>query len=116
MIYLAIPYTFNPELSFKIANRAAADLMTEGEVVYSPISMGHVVADYLDDDLRLDHEFWMKQCLPMLEKCDELRIVKIDATDRYWMALVEESKGCVAEIEKAKELGIPITYTKPYYE
>jgi nucleoside 2-deoxyribosyltransferase len=76
-IYLAIPYTFNPELSFKIANRLSAELMSKGHVVFSPISHSHPIADFLPDELRTNSKWWMTQDLPFVEWADEVHAVCI---------------------------------------
>lgn len=101
-IYLAIPYTFNPSLSHKIANDVAAGLMAGGNVVFSPISHSHVIADHLPDYLRTDSDWWMTQDLPFVEWADALVMVCIgEDGDR----LLAESKGVQMEYARAKELG-----------
>lgn len=104
-IYLAIPYSFNPAFAFKIANKVAAKLMSEGHTVFSPISHSHNIADYLPDRLRTDSKWWMKQDLPMIDWCDELHVVCIG---EYGAELIAESKGVTEEIEYARELKKPI--------
>jgi hypothetical protein len=106
--YLAIPYTWNAKRSFLIANKVAAKLMSEGKVVISPISHGHVIADHLEES-RYNNDFWLKQDLTLLGLCDELIIILIgkDGID-----LVSQSKGCTAELEYAKKFHIPIHYYK----
>jgi len=56
MIYLACPYSHPDsnvrEYRFKMANRAAAKLMRDGHIVYSPISHTHPIA--MEGDLPLD--------------------------------------------------------------
>lgn len=107
LAYLAIPYTWNAELSFKIANEVAADLMSKGYTVFSPISHSHVVADYLPDKLRFDQEFWMKQDIPILEKCDIMILIFIGENG---LLLIKNSKGCQSEIKIASENNIPIEH------
>lgn len=106
MIYLAIPYTWNPDLSFEIANKVAAKLMSEGEVVFSPISHSHSIADHLKPELRTDQDFWMHQDLPFVKMCDELKIIVFN----HCWNLINESKGVQREIQEAIENDIPITY------
>lgn len=103
-VYLAIPYSFNPELSYKIANKVAAGLMAEGYVVFSPISHSHPIAAHLAPELRTDHEFWMKQDLPMLEWADELHVIELGGK------LTEQSRGVNEEMHTAFKLGKPIKY------
>ena len=99
-IYLCIPYSFNPELSFKIANEVAAKLMSEGYLVFSPISHTHKIADHLPEIVRTDSEFWMQHDLPFVEWCDEICVVVIG---EFGMDLIHESKGCTIEIAHAKK-------------
>lgn len=106
MTYLAIPYTWNPDKAFEIANKVAAQLMSEGVVVFSPISHSHNIADHLSPELRIDQEFWMYQDLPFIRKCDQVMIVRISGDDN----LIAESKGVQREIQEAKEWVVPITY------
>lgn len=108
-IYLAIPYSFNPIISFEIANMVAAKLMSENNLVFSPISHTHHVADYLDEKLRTDSLFWMIHDLPFVEWADELHVVVIKGeVDGY--ELIAQSKGVQMEIEHAKKFNKPIKY------
>lgn len=110
-IYLAIPYTFNSELSFEIANRVSAVLMDKDTVVFSPISHSHPIADYMDEGLRYSQEFWMNQDLTLLSLAKEMCLVVIGKNGEK---LIEESKGCQSEIKFAQENNIPIK--RIYYE
>jgi nucleoside 2-deoxyribosyltransferase len=106
-IYLAIPYTFGPEQSFRIANEVAADLMIEGHVVFSPISHSHPVADFLPPSLRTDSDWWMTQDLPFVEWADEVHVVVIGA---HGAELIQNSRGVQMEVKKAGELGKPVKH------
>jgi hypothetical protein len=53
-------------------------------------------------DCPQDMEFWMKQCLSILQYAKELVVFKMDGWD--------ESLGIKREIEFAKDLNIPIRY------
>jgi len=102
-IYLASPYS-SPNSTARnsrveIASIIAARLMEQGYVVFSPITHGHAVADHLHNKNAHSHEFWMAQCLPMLEACDWLIVLPMDG----W----RESRGIAAEMEFAKTKGIP---------
>jgi nucleoside 2-deoxyribosyltransferase len=110
-IYLAIPYTFNPELSIGIANKIAASLMSFGHVVFSPISHSHNIADHLPESLRTDSHWWMKQDLPFVEWAEELHVVCIgEMGDK----LIEDSKGVQMELAYARQLGKPVTIIDYY--
>ena len=103
IIYLAAPYSDpSPEVRsarVELASRAAAYLMEQGFVVFSPITHGHYVADHLPDACRLDHEFWMKQCLPFLDRSHGLIVLPLPG----W----ESSRGVQAERRRAEDLNIP---------
>ena len=101
-IYLAIPYSWDPEAAFEIANSVTATLMEEGNVVFSPISHSHPIADYMGNDVRFDHDFWMAQDLPLVEWADEVHVVSIGDDG---MELIENSRGVQQEIAHAKMLG-----------
>lgn len=112
IIYLAIPYTFNPEISFKIANEVAADLMKDGYIVFSPISHSHPISINLDEKLRCDHDFWMKQDLPILKLCSKVIMIVPNGVQK----LIQQSRGCVMEIQTATHYNIPIEYLNCYYK
>ncbi len=101
-IYLAIPYSYNPEQSFKIANRVTARLMNEGHVVFSPITQGHTIAQYLPYAIKKDSDWWMKQDLPHLEWADELHVISIG---KDGCNLIANSEGCQHELNHANKLG-----------
>jgi nucleoside 2-deoxyribosyltransferase len=102
-IYLSAPYTIHPKACFMLANRKAAELMMEGNIVFSPISHSHPIA--IQENMSNAHEFWMQQDLPFIEFCDELYVLQLE----HW----ETSKGVQKEIEYATELGKPIKYILP---
>ncbi|NMC48201.1 MAG: DUF1937 family protein [Desulfovibrio sp.] len=102
-IYLACPYTgtFQQRSSRVVAaNTCAAALMRNGNVVFSPITHGHSIAEQCG--LPHDWEWWMAQCIPFLEWADVMVVVTADG----W----KESRGVRAEIELAKEMGKPVEY------
>lgn len=104
-VYLASPYTHaNPavmELRVKQAAAAAAKLMTEGYIIFSPVVHSHYVAKFGNLDA-VDLEFWMKQDMPLLATMQELFVLELSG----WQG----SKGVQREIRLAKEHGMPITY------
>jgi nucleoside 2-deoxyribosyltransferase len=105
MLYLACPYSHsNPlirEERFQIANRATAKLMQSGIVVFSPLSHSVTISESFDDKVRLSHEFWMSQDLPILRRCDEMLVLRLAG----W----HESHGVKAELFEAMMNDIPIT-------
>lgn len=98
-IYLACPYTHPDEVArntrVEFASIIAAKLMCEGHVVFSPITHGHHIADHLPPAKLHSHEFWMTQCLPMLEDCDWMMVVPLHG----W----RESRGVAEELGFALE-------------
>lgn len=105
IIYLACPYT-SPDEAVRnerqaLATKMAAYLMQQGNVVFSPITHGHAVAAHLPAELTNDGEFWMAQCLPVLERCSVLVILPLPG----W----EKSIGIAKEVRFALERGMDIT-------
>lgn len=105
--YLAIPYSFNPFLSCKIADEVADKLMQEGHIVFSPISHSHGIANYLPALVRTDSDWWMTQDLPFVEWCDEVHVVVIGEKG---LELIIASKGVQAELAHAAKFGKTIKY------
>lgn len=109
-IYLACPYS-SPDPEVRLARRTfatkvAAFLMEEHqEVVFSPITHGHEIAEHLPAHLLLDHEFWMKQSLPYIRVCRAVVVLGIPGWD--------ESAGVRKELELAKVLKVHISIIVP---
>lgn len=99
-IYLAIPYTQFPEVSYKIANEMAAALMRDGHNVFSPISHSHSVNQYMPHEYRFDFDFWMGQDLPFVDWADEVWVVNIGD--------INKSRGVMEEIRYAKSINKPV--------
>jgi len=104
--YLAVPYSHpdpkTREYRFEMANKIAAKLMSEGRMIYSPISHCHPIAQY---GLPKDWEYWKKYDLLFLKMAKRLILVTLDG----W----RESKGIVKEMEIADFLNIPIAFFDP---
>ena len=99
-IYLAIPYSRYEEKSFQLANEVAADLIREGNIVFSPISMSHPIA--VIGGLDGSWEMWKKIDLEFIRWCDEIVLVNFDED------AVKNSTGVQGELEYAREIGKPI--------
>jgi len=95
-VYLAIPYSGMEEESFKIANKVAGQLMIDGYIVFSPISQCHLIAK--ECNLPTTWEFWNKYDEDFIKWCDILMVICIG---EYGSKLIENSKGCQAEIKIA---------------
>lgn len=106
-IYLASPYS-DPDPSVRdsrvlAADMAAASLMEQGHIVFSPLSHSHPISRFCKVD-PTDHDFWLRQDLAWLRHCDELWVLTLDG----WKG----SKGIKTEIEEAIRMGIPARYFK----
>lgn len=107
IIYLASPYSHPSaavrEQRFQDACRAAAHLMRQGHIVYSPIAHTHPIATLCD--LPKGWEYWRKVDEAFLERCDALYVLHLDG----W----RESVGVRAEIVIANRLHKPIRHVEP---
>ena len=74
--------------------------MARGEVVFSPISHTHPIAEQCE--LPKGWEYWNKYDRAMLSQCVKVYVLTIDG----WM----ESVGVAAELKIANELGLPVEY------
>lgn len=106
-IYLAAPYS-HPiaairELRYAQINEFAARLMQAGHAVFSPISQSHTIARYMEDSYTLNHEFWMRMDLPVLERAERMIVLMLDG----W----QKSRGVMAEIAHAKLYNVPTMMT-----
>lgn len=103
LIYIGCPYQHDDiavmEQRFQKVSKKAAELMSAGKQIFSPISMCHPMAQY---GLPRGWEFWAEFDKQFLEMCSELYVLKLDG----W----EKSTGLRAEIKIAIELGIKIVY------
>jgi hypothetical protein len=109
LVYLAIPYRWDPEKSFEIANRVAAIMMQHQDVnVFSPISHSHPIALKMVGNMDLDGEFWIKRDEQILKKCDRVIFVRIN--DEFGDRLIAESEGCQEEMHIARENNIEIEF------
>lgn len=109
-IYLACPYSHDDpkvrEERFKMVNCMAGILMQEGNVVFSPISHTHPIAEARC--LPKGWEFWRGQDLPFIEWCDELHVLMLEG----WT----ESVGVQAEINMAENTGKFVAFIIPAYQ
>jgi len=105
--YLACPYSDpDPRTSlarFEAANHLAAYLMSEGELIYSPISHSHPIA--MAGDLPTGWSFWEQYDRAMIAACSRMIV--------YCLPGWAISEGVGAEIEIARELGLPVEFYGP---
>ena len=106
MIYLASPYSdADPAVEqarFDAVCRAAAALMRQGLLVFSPIAHSHPIARF---GLPRDWAFWQRYDIAFLAQCDELWVLMLAG----W----ESSVGVRAEIDIAREMGKPVRLVDP---
>lgn len=102
--YLAGPYTSTyihiRDRRYHQISFVAAQLMKRGEVVYSPITACHHLAN--DHNLPIDAKYWLRHDLAFLSRCDKMYVLQLDG----W----KESVGVQNEIAFAAEHNIPIEY------
>ena len=103
MIYLASPYSHPDaqvrEARFEAACRVAAELVSAGHVVFSPIVHGHPLVRF---GLPTDWGFWQRHDREHLGQCKLLLVLAIDG----WL----QSVGVQAEVAIARALGLPVVY------
>ena len=106
MIYLASPYTHADPLvrqrRFESACRAAAELIRQGRIIFSPIAHSHAICAF---GVPLDWRFWERHDLKYLAACDEMVVLMLDG----W----QQSVGVQAEIAAARALGKPVSFLEP---
>jgi len=107
MIYLACPYNHEARhirlYRFSEVNRVAAELMYLGEIVFSPISHSHPIAEA--GGLPLDFDYWKTFDEWFISRCDKVVVLKLPG----W----KESVGVKAEVLMAIRLGKDVEYMKP---
>jgi hypothetical protein len=106
MIYLAAPYshpdpTVREERYQKVCE-VTAILIRAGFPVFSPITHSHPLVAY---GLPTDWRFWSRLDEIYLKRCTMLLVLTFEGWD--------ESEGVKAEIEMAKQLGIPLCHMAP---
>lgn len=104
-IYLSIPYTYNPEESFQVAQKVVAKLMQEGHIVFCGIIQGHFTKNYLPVELQESTKFWLEQSYPFIDWSESVYLVSIG---KKGQELIASSKGVQGEIQYAQQTGKPI--------
>jgi hypothetical protein len=107
LFYLATPYSKFPRgihVAFCEASKLAADLMSMGIDVYSPIAHTHPMAMY-GHISPLNHSVWLKFDEKMMARCDALIVAKMETWDKSYGIAHE-----ITVFEKARK---PIFYLDP---
>mgnify|MGYP006921349004 CR=1 FL=1 len=106
-VYLGCPYSDNDphveEQRFIAVSKAAAYLMRQGHLVYSPISHCHPMK--VHGGLPGGWQFWRRMDSAYMRHCTLLIVLLLDG----W----EKSEGVKSEITMAKELGIGVLFMDP---
>ncbi len=80
IIYLASPYSHPEkhvrELRYHQVTEYAAKQIALGNIVFSPITYGHILSEY--EDMPTNWKFWSDFCFSFLSKCSEMHVLKID--------------------------------------
>ena len=87
IVYLACPYTDSDpkvrERRFQCASLAAAHLVEQNLIVYSPITMTHPIDQILAaEEQTLGSEFWVNFDEAFMAVCSRMIILKVDGWDR----------------------------------
>jgi hypothetical protein len=90
MVYLAMPYTVNPELSYVMAREIVESCVKDGVMVYAPTLYGHTAAK--DGSW----EYWMTHGLRLMSGCNSVVFVN-SAELGDW----RDSEGCTRELHHA---------------
>lgn len=110
IIYVACPYT-DPdrmvrERRFQIATEAAAALIKEGHIVFSPITMTHPIDVVLAGGMgTLGSDYWVAFDEAFMDMCAEMVVLQVDGWDR--------SSGIRREIEYFDRQNKPVRYIVP---
>ena len=105
VIYIASPYSHTDpwvrEERYKQTLDYVAKCALKNECVFSPIVHTHD----LGKKLKMPHDFWMALDLPVLRRCDKVRVLCLEG----W----QYSKGVAEEIKEAQAYGIPVEHINP---
>jgi Domain of unknown function (DUF1937) len=107
IIYLACPYTHPDRIvrenRFKLATIAAADLIRQGYIVYSAITMTHPLDVVLAGNTNtLGSDYWVQFDEAFMAVCTEMVVLQIEG----W----EQSRGIRREIDYFQSRGKPIRF------
>lgn len=110
IIYLACPYTDpSPTVRrarFETATRVAARLVSEGNIVFSPITMTHPIDVQLAGRYdTLGSEFWVRFDEAFMDFCSELAILRVPGWDK--------SPGVARERRFFEERGRKVWFVDP---
>lgn len=107
IIYLACPYSHPDhivrEKRFRLATDAAAKLIEQGHIIYSPITMTHPIDVVLAEDTQtLGSDYWVQFDEAFMAVCAEIVVLQVEGWD--------QSRGIQREIEYFQMQGRPVTF------
>ena len=105
-IYIACPYTGTDreqEYRFNIVTKYAGDLITQGNIAFSPITHCHPIAKVAG--LPGDFEFWREFNAEFIRWCEEAHILCLEGWQR--------SVGIQGELMVMEQLMRPFLYVNP---
>ena len=109
-IYLATAYTGHEEKAFAMANRIAAELIKEGNYVFSPISMSHPIAE--TGLLKGSWDEWKELDMEFIRWCDEVAVINFGDEEIGPDHEISKSVGVQDELAYARDLGKKISYIR----
>jgi hypothetical protein len=92
LIYLAGPYSIDPDVMYEWHVQEASRLLKSGHIVYSPIAEAH----FWQQRIPFDYETWLEKDFRVIDRCDAL------------IRLPGESPGSEREVLHARSIGIPV--------
>ncbi len=100
LIYLATPYKHDDKKvrkqRYEETLKIATQLISEGNVVFSPVIYTH------ENDIIPDDAAWENLCHTLISKSDEVVVYLMDG----W----NHSDGVLTRIEMAKSMGVPVKF------
>jgi hypothetical protein len=109
ILYLAAPYShLDPDIRedrYARITAVAAQLISQGRIVFSPITMTHPIDKLLAGHTEtLGSEYWVDFDEAFMEFCSEIAVVMIDGWDK--------SSGVAREVKFFRDRGRPVHYIR----
>jgi len=104
MIYLATPYSSDDPAvmrhRYNVVTKVAAELMKRGEMVFSPITHSHPIAQHLNKETAVDWKAWERFDTKLLKCCSELCVLMLPGwkesityiNDKLETLMIEQSR------------------------
>jgi hypothetical protein len=109
ILYLAGPYSHpDPDIRegrYRRITAVAAQLISRGRIVYSPLTMTHPIDKLLAGHTEtLGSEYWVNFDESFMEFCSDIAVVMIDGWDK--------SSGVAREVKFFSDRGRPVHYIR----